>query len=87
MEELVDPPRLLRPSGEIHVEVIAHGPTEDERMIQTVLTGLGTIQVRDKVAFGQELATWMIRNVRELRILLLLVQLERRFSFPDSRSR
>ena len=66
VDELVEPPRLLRPSGDVHAQVLAEGPTEDERLLQTLLTGLGTIQVRDKAAFGRELAAWFDRNIHTM---------------------
>jgi hypothetical protein len=67
VDELVTPPRLLRPSEvSLPAPILSTGPTDDERMIQTLLTGLGTVQVRDKATFGRELVQWFNRSVREV---------------------
>jgi hypothetical protein len=64
VDEIVEPPRLMRSPAEVQLPAVCNGPTEDERFVQAMLTGLGKVQVWDKAAFGRELAAWFNRNVK-----------------------
>jgi ATP-dependent Clp protease protease subunit len=66
VDEIVEPPRLMRSPSEVPLSAVCNGATEDERLIQAMLTGLGPVQVPDKAAFGRELAAWFSRNVKEV---------------------
>lgn len=45
---------------------MAQGPTDEERLFQTFLTAFGTLQVRNRIGFGQELAQWFRSKVKEV---------------------
>jgi ATP-dependent Clp protease protease subunit len=56
----------VRSFAKISPSVTPSFATEDERLMKTLLTGLGTIEVRDKAAFGRELAVWFNRSVKQV---------------------
>ena len=64
VDEIVEPPRLMRKSDDGPVLAPMNGPTEDERFLQAMLTGLGAIQVCDKTAFVEWLKGWLRKNVK-----------------------
>lgn len=66
VDEIVEPPSLMRLPENSSSPLSTSGPTEDERFLQSMLAGLGTVQVRDNVAFRQWLAGWVSRNVKQL---------------------
>ena len=64
VDELTDPPRLMRSPVEAPAPILTPGPTEDERFIQAMLAGMGPVQVRDKAAFERWMRDWFNRNVK-----------------------
>jgi ATP-dependent protease ClpP protease subunit len=64
VDELVEPVPMVRPSVISPAPILAPGPTDDERFIQAILAGMGTVQVSDRVAFGRWMTDWCSRNVK-----------------------
>jgi enoyl-CoA hydratase/carnithine racemase len=46
-DEIVERTPSLRPSVAGPAPILTPGPTEDEQLLQSLLTGMGTIQVQD----------------------------------------
>ncbi len=66
VDELIEPaPRIALPSGvTLPAPILTPGPTDDERFVKDMLTGMGPFQVSDRPAFERWMTEWFSRNVK-----------------------